>query len=120
MRLFTIATFLLIFLPSCLYKRQEEITPVKAKGIPEKAFWVGGLDGGNWYLVDFIHPHKNGAQIRVYNDHDGSLIISKRFSLACPVDNLIWIENLEEQINSFDGEKIYLKPTNGKMSCYLH
>lgn len=50
----------------------------------------------------------------VYNDQDGSLMISGKFMLVCPVDSMQLIKNLQEEISAFDGEKIYLTS-----SCYL-
>lgn len=97
----------------------QNYKPKKIKNIPEKAFWVGGSDGGNWYLVDSIVNEKNKAQIRVYNDNNGSLIISKWFKLICQPSNQLLIENLKRQINAFDGERILLIPVNGEKSCWL-
>jgi hypothetical protein len=113
------AIVLVAIISSCSVKQEQKNEPMRAKGIPEKAFWVGGTDDGNWYLVEDIHSHKNNATIKVYNDLDGSLIVSKRFVLVCSADNQIWIEDLKQQINCFDGKKILLKSPNGKMPCYL-
>lgn len=108
-----------LIITSCLHKKEETKSPLRVKGIPEKAFWIGGVDGGNWYLIDDIHDHRNSAFIKVYNDNDGSLIISKRFHLICHLDNQMLIENLQNQINGFDGGRIHLKSSSGKRSCYL-
>jgi hypothetical protein len=109
---------IILIISSCSNKNNTE-KPARVNSIPEKAFWVGGRDGGNWYLVDYIHPHRNNADIKVYNDDDGSLIISKRFILTCPTDNQVLIGNLTEQINAFDGKIIYLKSAAGKKGCFL-
>ena len=112
-----IASLLTLF--SCSTKHDKSKQHGQLKNIPEKAFWVGGTDGGNWFLVEEVHNHKNNATIKVYNDIDGSLIISKRFLLICPIDNQQLIDNLQEQINGFDGEKILLKSHNDKKACWL-
>ena len=105
---------------SCTDTKRKLHPPIRLKGIPNNAFWVGGIDGGNWYLVEYVHAHKNNAYIKVYNDSDGSLIVSKRFFLICVLSGQpMFIENLQEQITGFDGEKIYLKRMPGKDSCYL-
>jgi hypothetical protein len=114
----TLILIFILIISSCSNKNSKE-KPVRITSIPEKAFWVGGSDGGNWYLVDYIHPQRNNADIKVYNDNDGSLIISKRFILICPTDNQILIGNLREQINAFDGKIIYLKSAAGKKGCVL-
>jgi len=104
---------------SCSHKKEEAKSPLRVKGIPEKAFWIGGVDGGNWYLIEDIYDHRNSAFIKVYSDNDGSLMISKKFDLICHLDNQTLIENLKEQIDAFDGERIYLKSFDGKKNCYL-
>lgn len=118
MKILKVVVFLLT-ISSCSIYQDEGKEPARVNGIPEQAFWVGGVDGGNWFLVDKVHDHRNNALIKVYNDNDGSLIVSKRFMLICSADNQILIEDLQKQINGFDGEKILLKSPIGKMGCWL-
>jgi len=92
---------------------------LKPKNVPSGAFWAGGVDGGNWYFVKEINTHRNNAAINVYNDQDGSLVKSKTFTLICPVEHQLFIENLKEQISGFDGEKIHFKSKDQEKSCYL-
>lgn len=115
--LIIIATILTLF--SCSADHDKVKPQERPKNIPEQAFWVGGTDGGNWYVVEHVHNHKNNAFIKVYNDTDGSLIASKRFVLVCPIDNQQLIDNLQEQINGYDGEKILLRSSNNKKACWL-
>jgi hypothetical protein len=110
---------IILIISSCSNRNQETSDPVRLNRIPENAFWIGGVDGGNWYSVLDINSHRNTANIQIYNDQDGSLIISKRFILVCPIRNPTWISNLKEVIVSFDGEKIYLKSDAHKKLCYL-
>ena len=77
------------------------------------------MDGGNWYFVKEINTHRNNAAIDVYNDQDRSLVKSKTFTLICPVEHQLFIENLKEQISGFDGEKIHFKSKDQEKSCYL-
>jgi hypothetical protein len=113
------ALVFLFIISSCSFNHDEGKAPARVNGVPEQAFWVGGVGGGNWFLVDKVHDHKNNAVIKVYNDNDGSLIVSKHFMLICPTDNQMLIEDLQKQINGFDGEKVLLKSPNGKKGCWL-
>src|SRR5690349_19245620 len=112
---FTGQVALLIFIAfvftasACSLKQDKQKEPERVKGIPEKAFWVGGADGGNWYLVEDVNSHKNMASIKIYNDNNGSLITSRRFILVCHSGNQEFINDLNMQINGFDGERILLK-----------
>lgn len=115
---FQIIIFVAIF-SACSIKSDRNHEPKKPVSIPENAFWVGGVDGGNWYLVHSIHDHRNTAIISVY-DEIGDLIIKKKFDVICRVDRpAIWIKNLEQQINGFDGKKIMLKSQTGNEICWM-
>ena len=92
---------------------------LKPKNVPAGAFWAGGVDGGNWFVVKQINNLRNEASIEVYNDQDGSLLLSKSFILTCPTDNQILIDSLKEQINFFDGTKIFLTSDLKRSPCYL-
>ncbi|MFY7938615.1 MAG: hypothetical protein ACOVOQ_14630 [Flavobacterium sp.] len=114
-----IVLILFIIMTSCNVGNQKVEKPKKLKSVPEKAFWIGGVDGGNWYYIEYIHPHKNSAKISIYNDQSGELIVSKKFILVCESQNQTFIKNLETQIDSFDGNRIYLTSENDKQKCYL-
>lgn len=103
------ALFISIFFCSCIEKGKHFNTPEKAKGIPENAFWAGGMDGGNWYLIDSSKKSRKEATIRVFNDQNGDQIISKTFRMECINEDGIDWNNLKSQIVSFDGEKILLE-----------
>jgi hypothetical protein len=105
-----------LLITSC---RNEAKPPIRKKGIPNNAFWAGGVDGGNWYMIESVHPHKNNAVIRIYSDQDGSMIVSKKFILVCPSGKQMWIDDLKNQITGFDGEKIYLKSMTDGSNCWL-
>lgn len=110
---------ILFFFFSCSDKNDTSKVPERVDGIPEKAFWIGGPDGGNWYYIESIHPHRSNAIIKIYNDIDGKLIVSKMFILICPEDNPSFIDSLQKQINAFDGERILFHASPGKSACYL-
>lgn len=110
-----ILLFFVIFI-SCKYS--ESVIPIKPQKIPKIAFWVGGSDGGNWYVVKNINSHRNSALISIYNEN-GDLIISKKFFVMCSEHNQTLLTNLEKQINAFDGNKILLIDKANKKSCWL-
>jgi hypothetical protein len=93
--------------------------PVRKIGIPENAFWVGGVDGGNWYLAGDVNGRRSDGVISIYNDQDGSLIVSKRFTLMCQDKSLVPFEDLQKHINGFDGKRIFLTSFDGKKPCFL-
>lgn len=118
MKLLNIIIFILISL-SCSNKRENREVIQKVKGLPEKAFWIGGVYDGNWYYIHDFHPHANNAYISVF-DERGELIIKKTFFVICNLSRpVVWIEDLETQITGFDGEKIRLKSPTGKENCWM-
>ncbi|MBT1702292.1 hypothetical protein [Chryseosolibacter indicus] len=104
----TISLLLVICLSSrCSTTNQSE--PEKVKGIPDHAFWVGGADGGQWYLIRDIEKVSSTAAIAIYNDNTGDLEADKRFTLICNSASLLDLDNLKNEIEAFDGETIFLK-----------
>ena len=112
--------FIFLILLSCCHR--EASRPERFNNIPKEAFWVGGADGGDWYRVDYVHPHKNAAHITIYNDQDGSVIMSKQFILVGVVDTTLepmFITDLSKQIYGFDGKRIYIKHVKGYRESYM-
>ncbi|WP_157243302.1 hypothetical protein [Olleya marilimosa] len=86
----------------------------RINGIPKSSFWAGNNEKGNWFFIKSINNHKNNAQISIYEDKTGDIILESRFMKICPTNELNFIENLKEEIDFYDGEKIQLKD-----NCYL-
>jgi hypothetical protein len=103
---------------SCASKENNQVEKVKPKNVPDSSFWAGGVDGGNWYCVKYIHNHRNMARIAVYNDQNGELITDTRFMLVCDSAKYTFIDDLKKQISSFDGDKIYFIQSDS-VNCYL-
>jgi len=104
-------------LASCGHKSKQRVPP---KELPEEVFWIGDKQGGYWYLVHQVHPHRNNAYITIYNDRDGKLVISKKFILYCTIsENYNLIEDIKSQILGFDGKTIKFKSSDGKSVCVL-
>jgi hypothetical protein len=114
----TLLFLFFIFTLGCTSIAVKDYTPKKHPTIPDSAFWRGGIDGGSWFLIKNINNHRNLADISIYNDQDGSLIMSKTFMLICNANKMTFIEDLEQQVNFFDGEKIHFIQ-NEKTDCYL-
>lgn len=87
---------------------------INITGIPMNAFWAGRGKTGNWFNVEHINRDENMVTISIYDDVTGSLILHETFMKICHADNLHFIENLKEEIDYFDGEKILLND-----SCFL-
>ncbi|WP_447637740.1 hypothetical protein [Flavobacterium microcysteis] len=103
----------LFILISCEFSNKIP-QPKETPKIPETAFLIKGTDGGNWYNIEHMHSHRNMVHISIYSDKTQELIVSKRFIIICQKDNMHFIQDLKEEIVSFDGKHIQLK--NG---CYL-
>jgi hypothetical protein len=108
--------FCLLF--GCVSKGKNQFEKIKPKNVPDSSFWVGGVDGGNWYDVKYVHNHRNMARIAVYNDQNGELITDTKFILVCDSARYTFISDLKKQISSFDGEKIYFTKSDS-VDCYL-
>jgi len=62
----------------CINKNSEINPPDKLQSIPSEAVWVGGIDGGAWYLCKKISSYK--ADCIIYNDNTGEVWESGIFS----------------------------------------
>lgn len=113
------AILLVVVCVGCSYNTQELKDTLRPPNVPDSAFWVGGLDGGNWYVVHSVHDHRNSAIISVYAE-DGKFIVRKNFSIICRVDRpIVWIKELKSQINGYDGEKILITAPTGTEVCWM-
>lgn len=56
-------------------------TPDRIANIPKDAFWVGGADGGQWYLADKIDSTNQTIHFKIYNDYTGDVVVDKVFKL---------------------------------------
>ena len=83
----------------------------------KEAFWAGGVDGGNLVCSESINPNRTETTLEIYNDQDGTLIMSKLFPLVCSHGHSTSFTNLKAQISGFDGEKVLLR-VPGEY-CYL-
>ena len=93
--------------------------PDKVQGIPNNAFWVGGKDGGQWYVVDSIDKSAQTIYCEIYNDSSGEIIASRKFKLHCHATEINW-ENLPAEFNSYDGEYLLLVRRDAvEKSCYF-
>lgn len=66
-----ISLILIVYLLVGCFNRQVK-PPEKVSGIPEKAIWYGGADGGCWILIDST-PIRNQYNAECYFDSSGEL-----------------------------------------------
>ncbi|MEY8867919.1 hypothetical protein AB9K24_00330 [Meridianimaribacter flavus] len=94
------------------YKKEID-SLMKLTNIPKTAFWIEKNGNGNWYNVDWMHNHKNNATLSIYDKY-GDIVTKGRFMIICPSDEIEFMDDLESQIDFYDGENIQLKS-----NCYL-
>lgn len=82
--------------------------PERVGKISKDAFWVGGIDGGQWYLVDSINKADKTIHFKIFNDYNGDLVVDKIFKLHCDNNLEVKWDNIHGQINAFDGQRIIL------------
>jgi hypothetical protein len=99
---------------------KADIIPKRISNIPIDAFWVGGVDGGQWYRIDSINTTEKSIHFKIYNDFNGNLVIDKKFKLHCDNDPEIKWDYIRGQINAFDGQRILLTIINKDHKyCYF-
>ena len=98
---------------------RDAMSPPRVEGVPKKAFWRGGIDGGNWFAIDSILQSSRMAVIRIYKSSSGEIVENRRFKFNC--NSIILWDKLEEQIEMYDGQKILLRvlPDEKDRYCFL-
>lgn len=103
-----------------LFSCHSSHEPEKVKGIPVSAFWAGGSDGGNWFVIEKIDTAAEIIHLKIYHDFTGELLIDKPFILICKSNTSIDWGNIKNLISSFDGKIVYLQTANkANKYCYF-
>jgi hypothetical protein len=113
---------LALLLASCNFQNDANnvVIPEKQLGIPQEAFWIGGSDGGAWFIIDSLNSENQSALIKIYNDNSGDLIESRYFKLSCTSVNAVDWNDIKNEIDGFDGHRILLKNTKQRdRTCYF-
>jgi len=77
--------------------------PERINQIPETARWIGGCDGGHWYIINKMQPNENRYEIAIYFDYNGELYVNEIFKCQCQqIYNSR--EELFEKILYYEGE----------------
>jgi hypothetical protein len=105
-RLFTAAIFSM--LAACnVVTGGEPVPPSRPSGVPAKAVWAGGIDGGRFFLMG--PARANGTYpLKVYNDYTGELEFGGVVRLDEPSSVPI-IVNDSKTFNSWDGDTLLLR-----------
>ena len=82
--------------------------PDKVEGILKNAFWIGGIDGGNWYVLGNIDTLKRTVNFQIYNEQTGERLLAKELNLHCNSNSFDW-SNLLDNLIAFDGQKVLLR-----------
>lgn len=91
----------------CRVESVEIEPPPRPSGVPTKAVWAGGIDGGEFILLspaasDGTYP------VKIYNDHSGDLEFSGRLRLTAPSAAPIDV-NDPKTYSDWDGESLSLR-----------
>jgi hypothetical protein len=93
--------------PTVTFEETVAEAPVKPKSVPKDAFWVGGIDGGNFILVNKRSSETDSYTAYIYNDFSGDLEFEGvlKYSGNKPMEM-----PLTDPASYFgwDGEKLYL------------
>jgi uncharacterized protein len=96
----------------------ENNIPKRPSSVPIDAFWVGGIDGGNWIIIEKLYDKDHKAKIKIFDDYNGKLIMDNIFQLNC--DSELDLKELKNEITNINGKQIYLRTLNGnKKYCFL-
>ncbi|MBN4051231.1 hypothetical protein JYU16_00290 [bacterium AH-315-M05] len=89
-------------------KLTSSYQPERAEGIPDNAFWIGGVDGGRWYVISNVDKNTQMADFKIYNDYTGDLIFERNLKLYCSSDYDLKWDNLKNEINFSSRQRVVL------------
>jgi hypothetical protein len=95
-------------LPVVACQQSSELEPPpRPRGVPAKALWAGGVDGGDFILLS---PAKAAGtySAKIYNDHSGELDFSGDLHLSKPSTAPIDV-NDPKSYSGWDGETLHLR-----------
>lgn len=102
--------------PEVTFRSTETAAPSKPKSVPDAAFWIGGVDGGNFIYISKKMDSQKIYSAQIYNDHTGEIEYSGALKYSGVTEN---VESLKDVsiYQGWDGEKLHL--ANGEyMSIY--
>ncbi|MCP4118034.1 MAG: hypothetical protein GY737_22065 [Desulfobacteraceae bacterium] len=86
--------------------------PERPSLVPDKAFWVGGPDGGNFvYVMKSDSPEKNTYYAMIYNDYSGEIEYEGNLKYSGDRDISDSIDK-PELFQGWDGERLFLSNDN--------
>lgn len=103
--LFIISIFL--FLSACDVQKSEPEIPNKPAQVPNKAFWVGGLDGGVFVLVERSENLETNEYLGEIYYISGDLAYKGKLNIL-PKDSVIIDYENPEIYQGWDGDTLYL------------
>jgi hypothetical protein len=91
----------------CRVQSPEPEPPPRPSGVPAKAVWAGGIDGGDFILLS--SPTADGSYpAKIYNDHSGDLEFDGKLRLKerskAPID-----VTDPKTYSGWDGESLFLR-----------
>jgi hypothetical protein len=89
---------------ACEYKESE---PVRPKGVPQQALWVGGPDGGVFTEVQSVPSKTDIYMVTIYHDRTGT-VLYRGLAEVRPTGGGLLRVNDPRAFSGWDGEKMIL------------
>jgi hypothetical protein len=101
------AAILVVFAGCDIVTGGEPVPPSRPSGVPAKAVWAGGIDGGRFLLMSPANPDGT-YPLKVYNDYTGELEFGGVVRLDEPSSAPVLV-NDSKTFNSWDGDTLLLR-----------
>ncbi len=101
------ATLFIINPPDFTFENAVIMAPSKPKSVPDAAFWVGGIDGGNFVLISKKVNSDNVFSAQIYNDYTGDLEYSGTLKYSGVIEDERALTD-PTFYQGWDGEKLHL------------
>ncbi len=95
------------FISACDVQQSEQDVPTRPALVPEKAFWVGGLDGGVFVLVEKSEELKPNEYLGEIYYVSGDIAYKGKMEII-PKDSPIIDYMNPESYQGWDGDTLYV------------
>lgn len=96
------------FISACDVQQIESDIPIKPVSVPEKAFWVGGLDGGVFVLVEKNGELKSHEYLGEIYYVSGDVAYKGKMEII-PKDSTVIDYKNPKSYQGWDGDTLYVE-----------
>ncbi len=94
--------------PEITFEETTSDIPDRPKNLPDKAFWIGGVDGGNFICIEKSKDQNKVFPVQIFNDYTGEIEYDGKLKYMGTKSILNEIST-QSLYQGWDGESLHLR-----------